>query len=77
MINTGEEAISFFAKYGNSTPIKYIYCIRNTECPETEFRPYDLSVIKLNKNSKEIHLTEYYTVSSRGIVHVCTPEKSK
>ena len=50
MINTGEEAISFFAKYGNSTPIKYIYCVRNIEGPETEFRPYDLKVIKLNKN---------------------------
>ena len=50
MINTGEEAISFFAKYGNSTPIKYIYCLRNTDIPETEFRPYDLSVIKFQKN---------------------------
>lgn len=28
LINTGEAAISFFAKYGNTTPIKFIYCIR-------------------------------------------------
>ena len=50
MINTGEEAISFFAKYGNTTPIKYIYCKQNTEGAPAEFRPYDLTVLKLNKN---------------------------
>ena len=45
-IKTGDMAISFFAKYTNTTPIKFINCIqmRNTE----EFRPYDLEVISTN-----------------------------
>ena len=28
-IKTGELAISFFAKYGNTTPIKFINCVRD------------------------------------------------
>lgn len=45
-IKTGDVAISFFAKYGNTTPIKFINCIQkiNTEV----FRPYDLEVITGN-----------------------------
>jgi len=51
MINTGEEAISFFAKYANTTPIKFIYCERAKQDENsTEFRPYDLIVKHLNKN---------------------------
>ena len=29
MLITGEDAIAFFAKYGNTTPIKFIHCIRD------------------------------------------------
>jgi dynein heavy chain len=45
-IKTGEAAISFFAKYGNTTPIKFINCIQKVN--EEEFRPYDLEVISTN-----------------------------
>jgi len=44
-IKTGEEAISFFAKYANTTPIKFIYCTLDKTKSSTEFRPYDLKVI--------------------------------
>lgn len=52
-INSGEEAIKFFATYGNSTPIKYINCIRADSIkdesdnigPPKPFRPYDLLVV--------------------------------
>lgn len=27
-LKTGEDAIMFFARYGNSTPIKFVYCNR-------------------------------------------------
>lgn len=27
-LRTGEDAISFFAKYGNSTAVKFINCVR-------------------------------------------------
>jgi dynein heavy chain len=72
LINTGEDAISFFAKYGNSTPVKFIYCMRDTSVPSHIYRPYDLKVIKDGKNSKEYTLIEYYTISALGIVHLYT-----
>jgi len=40
-IKTGEDAISFFAKYGNTTPIKFIHCIR-APTPKEDFKPYFL-----------------------------------
>lgn len=43
-IKTGENAISFFAKYGSNTPIKYIRCIWSDPGP-LKFRPYDLVVV--------------------------------
>lgn len=50
-IKTGEDAISFFAKYGNTTPIKFINCVRDDSHPIEVFRPYDLKTInKLNEN---------------------------
>lgn len=45
-IKTGEAAISFFAKYGNTTPIKFINCVQKQNFEE--FRPYDLEVISTN-----------------------------
>ena len=44
-IQKGEDAISFFAKYGNSTAIKFIYCEKNPFRYPGLFRPYDLKVI--------------------------------
>lgn len=40
-IETGEQAISFFAKYGQSTPIKFVKFKRKPVSPD-QFRPYDL-----------------------------------
>lgn len=40
-IKTGEQAISFFAKYGSNMPIKFLNCNRREVGP-SEFRPYDL-----------------------------------
>lgn len=79
MLNTiknGEDAISFFAKYGNSTPIKFINCIRDDSHPRHVFRPYDLKVIRTSEHQKEVTLNEYYTISAHGIVH-CFTEKFK
>ena len=44
-MNFGEDAISFFAKYGNTTPIKFIYCERAINKDPSIFKPYDLVVI--------------------------------
>lgn len=75
-IKTGEDAISFFAKYGNSTPIKFINCIRDSSMASFIFRPYDLKVIRTSEHQKEVTLNEYYTISAHGIVH-CFTEKHK
>ena len=49
-IHTGEDAISFFAKNGNSTPVKFIYCLKTPEDTKY-FRPYDLVVVP----EKDVH----------------------
>jgi dynein heavy chain, axonemal len=64
-LSTGEQAISFFAKYGNTTPIKFINCRRKIS---KEFRPYDLRII--HDYEEVLKMMEYFTVSSSGIVHV-------
>lgn len=43
-IKSGEQAISFFAKHGSITPVKFLVCNRAPTSPEV-FRPYDLTVV--------------------------------
>ena len=74
-LKTGEAAISFFAKYGNTTPIKFINCVQKVN--NEEFRPYDLEVISTNENQKEMILNEYYTISAHGIVKVYSEKMRK
>lgn len=74
-IKTGEAAISFFAKYGNTTPIKFINCVQKIN--EEEFRPYDLEVISTSENQKEMILNEYYTISAHGVVKVFSEKMRK
>jgi dynein heavy chain len=64
-IRTGEDAISFFAKNGNTTPVKFLHCNMAPHSKQ-QFRPYDLIVVP----EKEIG-NEYYTVSAQGVVYVC------
>ena len=58
-IKTGENAISFFAKYGNNTPIKFVNCNRADFGP-MYFRPYDLSVIHDENDLND----EFFTISA-------------
>jgi dynein heavy chain len=74
-IKTGDVAISFFAKYGNTTPIKFINCIQKLNAEK--FRPYDLEVITGNDNQKESAFDEYYTISAHGIVKVYSERMKK
>ena len=41
-LKTGDDAIAFFAKYGNTTPIKFIHCIKNEEAG---YNPYSLKIV--------------------------------
>ncbi len=68
-IQSGEQAISFFAQHGNATPIKFLNCNRSPVPPQL-FRPYDLNVAFDEKELRD----EYFTVSAQGVVHIC-PEK--
>ena len=42
-LKTGEDAISFFAKEGNRTAVKFVYLVKSDS--GDDFRPYDLDVI--------------------------------
>merc|ERR1711904_394777 len=57
-LKTGEDAISFFAKYGGTTPIKFLNCVRAQN--SSQFRPYDLIII--HDYSEILKLNEYFTV---------------
>ena len=70
-IKTGEQAISFFAKHGNNTPIKFLNCNRKPVSPD-QYRPFDLVTVRDEKALNP----EYFTISAQGVVHVC-PEKGK
>ena len=64
-LRTGEDAIKFFAKYGNSTPIKFLNCYQDEENSK---RPYDLLIE--HDIQKIANYRQYYTVSPTGIVRV-------
>ena len=63
LLITGEDAIAFFAKYGNTTPIKFIHCIKDQEFPRN---PYKLRIV--HDRNELTKVKEYYTVSPSGIV---------
>jgi dynein heavy chain, axonemal len=66
-IETGEQAIAFFAKHGSGTPIKFVNCKRKP-VPGDQFRPYDL--VKIDADDEKALETEYFTISAQGVVHV-------
>ena len=61
-LKTGDDAIAFFAKYGNTTPIKFIHCVKNG----ISYNPYRLRIV--HNTTKLAKAKEYYTVSPSGIV---------
>ena len=73
-IKTGEQAISFFAKYGSNMPIKFLNCNRKEVGP-AEFRPYDL-VTTQTQDRKELN-QEYFTISAQGVVQVFQDKNEK
>ena len=42
VVHTSEEAISFFAKYGEQTSHKFFYLARREDCEDQLFDPYNL-----------------------------------
>jgi dynein heavy chain, axonemal len=64
-VDNGEKAVQFFAMYGNTTPIKFIFCKKKEHLNPYTFRPYDLEVIQADK-AKE----DYFIITPSGITHV-------
>jgi len=60
---SGEDAIAFFARHGNETPIKFVYC--NRVSSPGQYRPYDLVVV----SRKQVE-PEHFMISASGVVHV-------
>lgn len=64
-IDNGEKAVQFFAMYGSTTPIKFIFCKKKNEGENFNFRPYDLIRIESDKLSED-----YFIITATGITHV-------
>lgn len=63
LLITGEDAIAFFAKYGNTTPVKFIHCVRDDWFQDN---PYKLKIV--HEQNELTKVNEYFTVSPSGIV---------
>ena len=64
-LKKGKDAISFFAKYGNTTPIKYIHCVK---AQTGKFSPYELDIV--HDENRLTKVKEYYTISFSGILQI-------
>jgi len=64
-IDNGEKAVQFFAMYGNTTPIKFIFCKKKSTGNTFDFRPYDLEVIESEKCGDD-----FFIITPTGITHV-------
>ena len=62
-LETGEQAISFFARNGSSKSAKFVY-LNRVKVMQHEFRPYDLVV-----TSRDHAEHEYFTMSAKGVTH--------
>ena len=60
-LHTAYDVIAYFAKNGNTTPLKFVYL--NRAETGTDFRPYDLNVV----TAAEVH-KEHYIFSSKGVM---------
>jgi dynein heavy chain len=68
-IQTSDDAINFFARFGSETPVKFVHLIQD---PDSKvYNPYELKVTQLHDP-----MVEHYTMSSAGIVHICPGEPS-
>ena len=70
-LNTSDDAINFFARYGSETAVKFVH-FKQVDDPR-EFRPYDLERIKGDLPTTE----PYYTMSPAGIVQMIPGESSE
>jgi len=70
-LQTGEDAIEFFARHGTHTPVKFVFA--NRKATGDVYRPYDLVVVP----RKKVNPHEYFTISTTGVVHMHPPQPSE
>jgi hypothetical protein len=63
-VRTGDDVVSFYAKHGQDTEVRFFYCNRAPETAQ-DFRPYDLIVVP-----REDVAPEYFTMSATGVVKI-------
>lgn len=69
----GEQVVQFFAMYGDTTPVKFIFCEKIVYENPYRFRPYDLKIISMKQVKK---LVDFYIITPSGITHVYKPKFS-
>ncbi|CAG9462898.1 unnamed protein product [Pedinophyceae sp. YPF-701] len=62
-IETGDDVLEFYARFGQDAPIKFFYCIKADT--GLDFRPYDLEVVR-----REDVGNQYYTISATGVMKI-------
>eukprot|EP01138_Halocafeteria_seosinensis_P005492 gb/GECG01005614.1/.p1 GENE.gb/GECG01005614.1/~~gb/GECG01005614.1/.p1 ORF type:complete len:299 (+),score=25.64 gb/GECG01005614.1/:1-897(+) len=68
-LRTGEDAIAFFVRHGNNCPVKFVHL---NYADTRRFQPYSLVVV----DESDVN-PEHFTMSSKGVVHVCPGEPSE
>ncbi|CAJ1407664.1 unnamed protein product [Effrenium voratum] len=67
-MRTGDDAVSYFTRYGANTKVKLIHCIlASGHSPTQEVSPYDLLVVPEDRIKRETG--EYFTITASGVVH--------
>ncbi len=70
LLQTGEDAVAFFTRFGPTCPVKFVY-LNRAETGD-DFRPYDLVVVP----QEEVN-AEHFTMSASGVVHISTDGPSE
>eukprot|EP00878_Enallax_costatus_P031474 GHUV01034420.1.p1 GENE.GHUV01034420.1~~GHUV01034420.1.p1 ORF type:complete len:647 (+),score=200.09 GHUV01034420.1:874-2814(+) len=64
-VETGQDVVAFYGKYGQDSPVKFFYCVRAPE--GVRFRPYDLIVVPREGLGR---YPEYFTMSANGVMTI-------
>ena len=71
-ITTGDQVVEFYARYGQSSGVKFFYC--NQQPPgQLLYRPYELEVC----DRLDVNPESYFTMSAGGVVNVCRGKETE
>ena len=70
---TGEQAVQFFAMYGVTTPIKFIFCEKRDPVKFYDFEPYELKTIQDQRIETIRCYKDFFIVTPTGITHIYKP----